>query len=60
MVNMSKEHGDSSSDSITILGPAKFTVARYHSAEKLASIYYKMNGFLPTFHLDDFVGGNLQ
>ena len=57
---MSKEHGDSSSGSLTILGPAKSTVAGDHSAERLASIFCRMNGFLCTLHHDDFVGDNLQ
>ncbi len=57
---MSKEHGDSSSDSPTILGPAKSTVAGDHSAERLASIFQRMNGYLPTLHSDKFVGNNLQ
>jgi len=57
---MSKEHGDSSSGSLTILGPAKPTVAGDHSAERLASIFHRMNGFLCTLHHDDFVGDNLQ
>jgi hypothetical protein len=57
---MSKEHGDSSSGSLPILGPSKSTVAGDHSAERLASIFRRMKGFLPTLHHDDFVGDNLQ
>ena len=57
---MSKEHGDSSSGSLTILGPAQSTIAGDHSAERLASILGRMNGFLLTLHHDNFVGNNLQ
>ena len=57
---MTKEHGDSSYGSLTILGPAKSSVAGDHSAERLASIVCRMNGFLCTLHHDDFVGDNLQ
>jgi hypothetical protein len=57
---MSKEHGDSPSDSPTILGPAKSTVAGDHSAERLLTIFQRMNGYLLTLHPDDYVGDNLQ
>ncbi len=57
---MSKEHGDSSSDSPTILGPAKSTVAGDRSAERLASIFQRMNEYVPTLCPYDFVGCNLQ
>ena len=59
-MTMSNKLGDSSSGSPTILGPAKSTVAGDHSAERLASIFHRMNGFSPTLQHDDFVGDNLQ
>ncbi len=57
---MSKEHGDSPSDSPTLLGLAKSTVAGDHSAEKLAFTIRRINGYFPTLHLDDFGDDNLQ
>ncbi len=60
MATMTKEHGDLSSGSLTILGPAKSTVAGDQFDEKLASIFRRMNGILSTLHCADFVGNNLQ
>ncbi len=60
IATMSNEHGDSSYGFHTILSPDKSTVAGDHSAERLASIFQRMSGFVPTLHHDSFGGNNLQ
>jgi hypothetical protein len=60
MAMMSKDHGDLLSGPPPTLGPAKSTVAGDHSAERLAFIFQRMSGFVPTLHHNHFVGDNLQ